>query len=136
MAIPWKTLTGAGLRTDRLIIDLASRGLLRRPPRLGRGFENLKAVPDSAATPRRLTVRLHFAERAGIKPGQRVFDVKLGDKVVLEDFDVVKAAGGPDRAVVKTFDDVATARALSIEFTPKASAPPILSGIEILTRSP
>ena len=49
-------------------------------------------------------VKLGFAALPGDKPGQRVFDVKLNGKTVLENFDIVKEAGKPDRAVWKTFE--------------------------------
>ena len=79
---------------------------------------------------------MHFAEVEGARPGQRVFDVKLQGKVVLADFDVAKAAGGPNRAVVKEFRDVVAARAVTVELVPKTKeltplSAPILSGIEI-----
>ncbi|MBL7223524.1 MAG: hypothetical protein ISS72_06715, partial [Candidatus Brocadiae bacterium] len=54
-----------------------------------------------------------------------------------EDFDVVRAARGSRRAVVKEFDGVVARRAITLEFTPKAAevterTAPILSAIEIL----
>lgn len=77
------------------------------------------------------TVRLCFAELSDISEGQRVFDVKLQGKVVLNDFDIVKAAGAANTAVVKEFTDIAVNDALSIELVPKASAP-VLNGFEII----
>jgi len=68
--------------------------------------------------------------------------VKLQGKVVLEDFDIAKAAGGPNRAVVKQFDGVVASRALILELVPKTKettveTAPILNGIEIRsTESP
>jgi len=77
------------------------------------------------------TVRLCFAEISDISEGQRVFDVKLQDRLVLNGFDVVKAAGATNAAVVKEFADVSVNDVLSIELSPKASAPK-LSGFEII----
>ena len=45
------------------------------------------------------TVRLYFAEPDELKPGERVFDVLLGGRKVLENFDVAAAAGGPIAAL-------------------------------------
>ena len=137
IAIPWKTLAAAGLGRADMAVDVASRGPLRRPPHIGRGFERMIVIPDRMARPRRLSVRLHFAEIEGAKPGQRVFDVKLQGKVVLKDFDVVRAAGGGNRAVVKQFDGVVATGALRLALIPKAgqtdaSSTPIISGIEIV----
>jgi outer membrane protein assembly factor BamB len=61
----------------------------------------------SAKVEKTYTVRLHFAETAGAKPGQRVFDVQVQDKPALKGFDIVAEAGGGNRAVVKTFEGVA-----------------------------
>jgi len=74
-----------------------------------------------------------------VKPGIRVFDVKLQDKVVLKDFDVVAAAGGKNRALVKDFSVTIDKRELSIELLPKATSvtretAPILSAIEIVEK--
>ncbi len=51
----------------------------------------------------RFQVRLGFAALPGEKPGQRVFDVKLNGKTVIEDFDAAKEAGRADRALWKQF---------------------------------
>ena len=80
------------------------------------------------------TVRLHFAETyEGItKVGERVFTVKVQGQPVLEDFDVMKAAGGFAKPVIKEFRGVAvTDGKLMIEFVPKVQNAEI-NGIEIL----
>ncbi len=137
VAIPWTTLATAGLNKNSLMIDLNHRGPLGSPPVIGKGFERLIIVPADAARPRTLSVRLHFAEIEGAKPGQRVFDVKLQDKLVLKDFDIAAAAGG-NHAVVKQFDGIVAAGALNVELIPKAKEPsaisaPIISGIELIS---
>jgi outer membrane protein assembly factor BamB len=137
LSIPWKSLTDAGLDTSHLIVDLQSRGPLRRAPAAGEGYEALIRVPDRMARPRPLTVRLHFAEIEDARRGQRVFDVKLQGKVVLEDFDVVRAAGGRSRAVTREFHGIVADRALVLELVPKVrdltdSTAPIISAIEIM----
>ncbi|OGV72715.1 MAG: hypothetical protein A3K19_02755 [Lentisphaerae bacterium RIFOXYB12_FULL_65_16] len=137
LAIPWQTLTDAGLDKKTVMLNVTNRGMLAAAPVYGNGYESLILVPKSYEEPRHVTVRLHFAELDDVKPGQRVFDVLLQGKLVLENFDVVAAAQGCRRAVVKEFADVTVSRAVSLEFVPKAPAPtadtaPILSGVEIL----
>jgi hypothetical protein len=85
-------------------------------------------------TPPRYTVRLCFAEPDGLGPGERVFDVLLQGKKALDRFDVAKAAGGPDRCVVREFPGVPAAGQLRIEFSPGDGAEfgPVLSGAEII----
>ena len=48
-------------------------------------------------------VRLYFAETHGHGSGGRVFDVYIEGNLVLNDYDIVLAAGGEDRAVVESF---------------------------------
>jgi len=52
-------------------------------------------------------IRLHFTETFHNAPSQRIFDVFINGKRVLNHFDIFKAAGAEDRAVVREF----TARA-------------------------
>jgi hypothetical protein len=55
----------------------------------------------------RYLVRLHFAELFDSEPGQRVENISINGKAVLPEFDILKAAGAMNRAVVKEFNDVA-----------------------------
>ena len=77
------------------------------------------------------TVRLYFAEPKDLKPGRRIFSVGLQGEEVLNDTDVVKAAGGRMRGIVKEFKNVKVGRTLELNFTAKFGAS-ILSGIELL----
>ena len=85
-------------------------------------------------TPWLYTVRLHFAETEDLKPGQRVFDVTLQGNKALTGLDLVKAAGGTHRAVVKEFKGVPVKDDLRIEFAPAPGAlhPPRLCGVEVV----
>ena len=81
------------------------------------------------------TVRLHFAETYdGITAeGERVFSVTINEKSVLNDFDPFKEAGGYQKPVVKTIEDVAVTNGeLAIGFTMNIQNPEI-NGIEILS---
>ena len=87
------------------------------------------AVPNG-----KYTVRLHFAETYdGIKAeGERVFSVKINGQPALTDFDVLKAAGGFAKPIVKEFKGVQVADGkLLIEFAEKTQSPEV-NGIEIL----
>jgi len=82
------------------------------------------------------TVRLHFAETYdGITAvGQRIFSVSINDQTVLKDFDPYKEAGGFQKPVVKTIEDVAvTGGEIVIKFTTNVQNPEI-NGIEILSK--
>ena len=79
------------------------------------------------------SVRLHFAEIYFNGPNQRQFNVVINGQQVLTNFDVFAAAGGKDKAIVKTF----LARAdvsgqVTIQFTAGAHDNPKVSGIEVI----
>ena len=77
-------------------------------------------------------VRLIFAEPDGLMgPGARVFSVRVQDKVVLSDFDIVKSAGGPNRAIVREFRNIPAARTLTVELDP-TTGEAILCGVVLV----
>ena len=82
----------------------------------------------------RYTIALGFLEPDQVKAGQRTFHISLQGKQVLENLDVVQAAGGPLRAIEKTFTGVEVAGSLKVELTPAADAEklPVLSSVEII----
>lgn len=146
MAIPLAKLRAAGLDPQTLGINfqmnrtriageaLAYLGMAGRSACAN--FAPLALGERAPAPPRRFNVRLHFAEPDEIAAGQRVFDVRLQGRVVLKDFDVAKEAGGPRRAVVKSFELIEAAGAMTLEFVPRAgplaaSTAPILCGWEV-----
>ena len=100
------------------------------------GLEGLKSftVPlaaDKSIEPAPYAVRLYFLDPSASKVGERVFSVKLGGKTVLEDFDVLAAAGSVKRGVVKELTGVQAGASLTVELTPKTGVP-VISGIEVL----
>lgn len=83
------------------------------------------------------TVRLHFAEVFGDEPGQRIAEYYINDILVLPNFDVVKEAGAPNKAVVKEFTGIKpnAKGQIVIRIKAKADSPDQnakISGIEIL----
>ncbi len=76
-------------------------------------------------------VKLYFAELdAKTAPGDRVFDVRLQGDTVAPRLDVVKEAGGAQRALTREFGGVRVAGNLVVELVPVAGQP-ILSAIEV-----
>lgn len=91
-------------------------------------------IEGSFEQPQLYTVRLYFAEIEDQPAGRRIFEVSLQDNHVLKDFDIAKAADGPNRCIVKEFRSIPIKDDLKITLTPSADsdAPPLLNGIEIL----
>lgn len=93
-----------------------------------RGLTKLEIpVQAKGAASTTYTVKLMFAAAEGDTPGKRVFDVKLGDKVVLKAFDPATRKG----AAVEVFEKVPASELLTVELIPVVGEP-ILNGIEIL----
>ena len=96
----------------------------------GAGTFTLALKPPAKNT--RYTVQLHFSEPDGLKPGERVFHVKLQNRTVLKSFDIARLTGGANRALVTGVNHIAVDDALTVELVPQSKAPPVLSGIEVL----
>jgi len=79
-------------------------------------------------------VRLHFAELENVKPGERVFDVRIGNQIVLEALDVTRESGGSHRTVVRECRSTANGGGLQVSLLPRKSQP-ILNGLEIVAAS-
>ena len=66
----------------------------------------------------RYTVRLGFAKLPNDTEGNRVFDVKLQGKTVLESLDVAQAAGPLGQVVLREFEGVEVVENLTVELVP------------------
>jgi len=78
-------------------------------------------------------VRLYFCEPDEVEPGKRVFDVAVEGGSGVRGLDVVKAAGGRLRSLVKEMKGVQLSGSLKVRLTPQqGSLPPVISGIEIV----
>ena len=96
-------------------------------------LESLIVTTSKATENRSYKVRLFFAEPEPLSEGDRVFDVLLQGKTVLENFDIVREAGGAQRIVVREFDGIASEGRLQINLKPR-SGKPLLCGIELIAQ--
>jgi outer membrane protein assembly factor BamB len=136
IALPWKTLTDAGLDLENLVIRPRMKQPLVRQPHISHGFRPI-LVQANQPQAKRYQVALHFAELGDVAVGERVFDIQIQGKTVLEGFDPVAVAGGSRRAVVQVFRGIRADRALDIHFLshPDSSTnahSPMLSALEVL----
>ncbi|MCH7687599.1 MAG: PQQ-binding-like beta-propeller repeat protein, partial [Planctomycetes bacterium] len=86
--------------------------------------------------PANYTVRLHFSGEEADQSGQRIFDVRMQGKTVLQNVDVNSGAGGSSKSQSHEVTGVEVTDNLVIELIPKSkiqdsSSLPILNGIEI-----
>jgi len=154
IAISKECLEKMGAKDKRLKVNCMSQNLsgygperiYLRDPELGFKFcsrslyildKPKKRVETRAAEQRAFNVRLHFAELNEVKSGERVFNVSIQGKPVLQDFDIVRQAGSRYVPVVKDFTDIKATDFITIDLC-SASAQqtsknmrPIISGIEV-----
>jgi uncharacterized repeat protein (TIGR04076 family) len=79
------------------------------------------------------TLRLHFAELYFSSAGKRVFHVEANGRRILERFDIVAAAGGPLKAIVREAAVAADAEGkIRIAFAQGGADLPKLSALELL----
>jgi outer membrane protein assembly factor BamB len=90
---------------------------------------------EPGQAPCRYTVSLLFAEPENLTAGQRIFSVQLQGATVLENFDIVRAAGGPRRAIVREFPDIKVDGELEIHLLPAEASnvrQPVLCGFQAI----
>ncbi|MGH7127997.1 MAG: malectin domain-containing carbohydrate-binding protein, partial [Planctomycetaceae bacterium] len=89
-------------------------------------------------SPAGFTLRLYFNEPDDtVKPGDRVFDVKVQGETVIEGLDILKESGGRHVVLVKEIPAVAVTDNVVIELVPKADDVmprnwPVLNAIEVI----
>ena len=76
-------------------------------------------------------VNLYFSELGNAEAGERVFDVSIQDRNVLDDFDIIAEAGKKDKELIKTFNGIKAGKKLRIGMIP-VKGKTILSGIELI----
>ena len=81
--------------------------------------------------PGEYTVTLHFCETVFTEPGARVFDVALQGLKVAEDFDILKEAGGANRALDLSFDGIRPEGGAVVVSLLRKKDWPALSGISV-----
>src|SRR5581483_1924110 len=102
---------------------------LYQTERWGSNFSYKFAVPNG-----NYTVNLKFAEIYWTTAGQRLFSVAINNQWVLGNFDILAQAGGPNRALDKSFNVTANAGFITIQFTASADNAKI-DAIEILPQN-
>jgi len=92
-------------------------------------------IENEPVQPTNFTVKLYFAELENKSAGERVFDVFLQGKNVLDNFDIVSEAGGDNKTLIKTYNNVIVSGKVNITCVPSNDDPdslPLLSGIELI----
>ena len=99
------------------------------------GARNIKSLKVTLGTDgvewHPFTVRLYFAQPGPAKAGENVFDVLINGIRVEKALDVVAAAGGADRSVMKEYLGVEAGSEMLIELKARKGGT-VLCGVEIL----
>jgi outer membrane protein assembly factor BamB len=139
LAVPWETFKKMGWERESVFINVRNRAPMFhqafRPMAFAQRLILLDSEKDKAKS--RYTVRLHFSEPDDVRPGQRVFDVKLQGESLLVDFDIIKEAGKRYAALIKEFRNVEAHGVMELEMIPKfpnagAAGVPVICGIEVV----
>jgi hypothetical protein len=139
MAIPWSTLNELGFKKDRLKVNVTMNGPIGLPPdfswKVEDKFTPLLFQDTAQSSERRYNVRLHFAELVdGVDAGDRVFDIRIQDKVVKKNFDIVQTAGGVRIACTVDLQNIRAEDLITLSFVQKGALPPILNALELKAR--
>lgn len=76
-------------------------------------------------------VSLYFSELENLHPGDRIFNIRIQNQTVAENFDIVSEAGKANKEIIKIFSGIKAGRSLKIELIP-VKGNTILSGIELI----
>jgi len=135
IALPRALLKEAGISEKSVMVKFMTRSRVPDDAYVAvrdRNFRRAFLKPPSQGGPKRYRLLLHFAELADVKPGQRVFDISVQGKRVIENFDIARESGGRYRAVTREVTPIQAEASISVEFHPKTGKlPPIINGIEI-----
>ena len=116
-ALPEKgTPIGKGrfIKVSKGLDDVQDKELYMKQRERLKGY--LIAVPDG-----KYKVTLKFAEIKRKNPGERVFDILFQQKLVRENFDAFKEAGGMNKPIDLTFENIDVKKFLRLEFTQKST---------------
>ncbi len=97
----------------------------------GEGGRGVSFVTIAGLKTGAYTVRLTFAEPDGRVPGERLFDVALQGKTVLESLDIAKETGGRMRGLVREFKRIHADDSIRVHLSARKDVG-VLSGIEII----
>ncbi len=100
------------------------------------GIRSLEITLSEEPTDQEATysVNLYFSEPEKMQKGERIFEVFIQGKKVLEDFDIISETGKENKELVKSFSGIRAGKTLTLEMVPKQGNT-ILSGIELIQES-
>ncbi|TFG43585.1 MAG: hypothetical protein E4H43_01510, partial [Bacteroidia bacterium] len=86
---------------------------------------------EKEVTETRYRIKLYFSELENKQPGERVFNVRLQNDTVLENFDIAGEAGKNDKEVIKSFAGIKAGQTVKIDLIP-LKGNTLISGIELI----
>ena len=145
LAIPWSTLKDVGIHRGNLQLYLENTNRTGVGPKrshyryrpytrlwcFAHPFADVAFAPLPKLPERSVTMRLHFMEPEPILPGERVFDVRVQGQTVIDDLDIVREVGGPERVLVREIGPFTASDALTLELVAARGRSPMLNALEI-----
>jgi outer membrane protein assembly factor BamB len=89
-------------------------------------LSNQKDVPEAS-----YRINLYFSEPDNKQQGERVFNIRLQNETVLENFDIVSETGKSDKEIIKSFSGIKAGKNLRVDLIP-VTGNTIISGIELI----
>ena len=145
LAVPWSTLKEVGIHRGNLQLYLENTNQTGVGPKrshyryrpytrlwcFAHPFADVAFAPLPKLPERSFIARLHFMESEPTQPGERVFDVRVQGETVIEGFDVVREAGGPQRVLVREIGPLTASDYLALELVPVRGKPPLINALEL-----
>jgi hypothetical protein len=124
--------SGGATLTRTNTIDVS--GVVNAPPMgvyQSQRYNNMSYTFGGFAAGASNVVRLHFADTKWTTTNQRLFNVKINATQVLTNYDVIAAAGGPNKAVAPSFTVAASSSGQYVIQLVGTKDAAMISGIEI-----
>jgi hypothetical protein len=95
------------------------------------GLLGVRSVTVDLKEPAKYRLKFVFLEPEHTEPGNRIFNLRINGSLVIENLDIVKAAGARDTVYTKTIDNVTVSGTLKIEFK-AVKGKSLICGLEIV----
>jgi len=134
MRVKMDTIDYYAIRKDPISIDSEKTPWISASSIGGIRSLEITLSEEPAVREASYSVHLYFSEPEKMQKGERIFEVIIQGRKVLDNFDIISETGKEDTELVKSFSGIQAGRTLTLELVPKQGNT-ILSGIELIQES-